>query len=110
MNFFCTHEPTQTKESKMAEPESELKKDGQTVVEFEGMDIKIKEIEEIESLRKRGQDIKDGIDLKHVYNGNGLVLEFQVALNRAKREVELDKALAEPLPHVNVRPAFFSKR
>lgn len=60
---------------------------------FEGMELTPEQIEQIQAVRARAQYIKDGIDLEHVHTDVELVRVFENAFIRAKREVELNKAL-----------------
>jgi hypothetical protein len=63
-------------------------------VEFEGMRLKQKAVDRILLIRKQGATIIEGIDLEHVLTYPALIQAFETALARAKREHELDKALA----------------
>lgn len=46
-------------------------------------------------VRRIGSYIKAGIDLDHVYTMPGLVEVFEDALIRARRELDIDRMLAE---------------
>jgi hypothetical protein len=56
-------------------------------------------------VRRIGQDIIQAIDLDHVHTMGGLVEVFEIALDRAKRERNLDRDLSESITKP-FRPGF----